>query len=49
MFVIGRCLNSISTASPLMAVLRHMGVPLGKADYVGYVLRHLRPGTAPAG
>ncbi|MDO9363876.1 MAG: DUF1993 domain-containing protein [Sphingopyxis sp.] len=30
------------------AVLRHMGVPLGKADYVGYVLRHLRPGTAPA-
>lgn len=31
------------------AVLRHMGVPLGKADYVGYMMRHLRPGTAPAG
>lgn len=30
------------------AVLRHMGVPLGKADYVGYMMRHLRPGTAPA-
>ena len=29
------------------AVMRHMGVPLGKADYVGYVLRHLRPGTGP--
>jgi hypothetical protein len=29
------------------AVLRHMGVPLGKADYVGYITRHLRPGTAP--
>lgn len=31
------------------AVLRHMGVPLGKADYVSYMMRHLRPGTAPAG
>jgi hypothetical protein len=30
------------------AVLRHMGVPLGKADYVSYMMRHLRPGTAPA-
>lgn len=30
------------------AVLRHMGVPLGKADYVGYMMRYLRPGTAPA-
>jgi len=30
------------------AILRHMGVPLGKADYVGYVTRYLRPGTAPA-
>lgn len=30
------------------AVLRHMGVPLGKADYVAYMMRHLRPGTAPA-
>ncbi len=29
------------------AILRHMGVPLGKADYVGYMMRHLRPGTAP--
>lgn len=29
------------------AVLRHMGVPLGKADYVAYMMRHLRPGTAP--
>src|SRR3546814_18579929 len=27
------------------AVLRHMGVPLGKADYVGYMMRYLRPGT----
>jgi hypothetical protein len=31
------------------AILRHMGVPLGKADYVGYMLAYLRPGTAPAG
>lgn len=30
------------------AILRHMGVPLGKADYVGYMMRYLRPGTAPA-
>lgn len=30
------------------AVLRHMGVPLGKADYVGYMMQYLRPGTAPA-
>ncbi len=30
------------------AVLRHMGAPLGKADYVSYMMRHLRPGTAPA-
>lgn len=30
------------------AILRHMGVPLGKADYVAYMMRHLRPGTAPA-
>ena len=30
------------------AILRHMGVPLGKADYVSYMMRHLRPGTAPA-
>src|SRR3546814_18451866 len=29
------------------AVLRHMGVPLGKADYVGDMMRYLRPGTAP--
>ena len=29
------------------AVLRHIGVPLGKADYVGYMMRYLRPGTAP--
>lgn len=31
------------------AVLRHMGVPLGKVDYVNYMLAYLRPGTAPAG
>jgi uncharacterized protein len=30
-------------------VLRHMGVPLGKADYVSYMMQYLRPGTAPAG
>lgn len=29
------------------AVLRHMGVPLGKADYVSYMMPYLRPGTAP--
>lgn len=30
------------------AILRHMGVPLGKPDYVGYMMAYLRPGTAPA-
>jgi hypothetical protein len=30
------------------SILRHMGVPLGKIDYVGYMLQYLRPGTAPA-
>lgn len=30
------------------AVLRHMGVPLGKADYVGYMMQYLRPGAAPS-
>lgn len=30
------------------AILRHLGVPLGKADYVGYMMAYLRPGTAPA-
>ncbi|MGH6653470.1 MAG: DUF1993 domain-containing protein [Sphingopyxis sp.] len=30
------------------AILRHMGVPLGKVDYVNYMLAYLRPGTAPA-
>ena len=30
------------------AILRHMGVPLGKADYVGYMMAYLRPGTAPS-
>jgi hypothetical protein len=30
------------------SILRHMGVPLGKADYVGYMMAYLRPGTAPA-
>ncbi|SKB28113.1 DUF1993 domain-containing protein [Sphingopyxis flava] len=29
------------------AVMRHMGVPLGKADYASYMMQHLRPGTAP--
>lgn len=29
-------------------ILRHMGVPLGKADYVSYMMQYLRPGTAPA-
>ena len=29
------------------SILRHMGVPLGKADYVGYMLAYIRPGTAP--
>ncbi|WP_077148852.1 DUF1993 domain-containing protein [Sphingopyxis sp. KK2] len=31
------------------AILRHMGVPLGKVDYVNYMFAYLRPGTAPAG
>lgn len=30
------------------AVLRHLGVPLGKADYVGYMMQYLRPADAPA-
>ncbi len=30
------------------SILRHMGVPLGKIDYVGYMLHYVRPGTAPA-
>jgi hypothetical protein len=30
------------------AILRHMGVPLGKADYVSYMFQYLRPGTAPS-
>jgi hypothetical protein len=29
------------------AILRHMGVPLGKVDYVNYMFAYLRPGTAP--
>jgi hypothetical protein len=29
------------------AVLRHMGAPLGKADYASYMMQHIRPGTAP--
>ncbi len=30
------------------SILRHMGVPLGKADYVSYMFAYLRPGTAPS-
>lgn len=30
------------------AILRHLGVPLGKPDFVGYMMAYLRPGTAPA-
>lgn len=30
------------------AILRHLGVPLGKADFAAYMLHHLRPGTMPA-
>lgn len=29
------------------SILRHIGVPLGKTDYVGYMMAYLRPGTAP--
>ena len=29
------------------AILRHEGVPLGKADYVAHMFAHLRPGTLP--
>jgi len=28
------------------SILRHLGVPLGKADYVGYMMAYLRSGTA---
>ncbi|WP_245447409.1 DUF1993 family protein [Methylobacterium sp. 17Sr1-1] len=28
------------------AILRHHGVPLGKADYVPHMFAYLRPGTA---
>lgn len=31
------------------AILRHMGVPLGKGDYVGYMMQYLRPDPAPMG
>ncbi len=31
------------------AILRHQGVPLGKADYSAHMFAYLRPGTAPAG
>ena len=30
------------------AILRAQGVELGKADYVGHMFAHLRPGTAPS-
>lgn len=30
------------------AILRHAGLPLGKADYVPHMFPYLRPGTAPA-
>jgi hypothetical protein len=30
------------------SILRHAGVPLGKADYVPHMFGYLRPGTAPA-
>src|SRR3546814_13671626 len=29
------------------AILRHMGVPPGKADYASHMMPHLPPGTAP--
>lgn len=31
------------------AVMRQAGAPLGKADFVSYMMRHLRPGTMPTG
>ncbi len=31
------------------AILRHAGVPLGKADYVPHMFAYLRPGTMPTG
>lgn len=31
------------------AILRHHGVPLGKADYVSYMRAYIRPGLAPQG
>ena len=30
------------------SILRHMGIPLGKVDYVGYMMAYLRPGTTPS-
>ena len=30
------------------AILRHVGVPLSKVDYVPHIFGYLRPGTAPA-
>ncbi|CAB3746493.1 hypothetical protein GQ57_35145 [Burkholderia sp. MSh2] len=31
------------------AILRHHGVPLGKADFVPHMLAYVRPGTMPQG
>lgn len=31
------------------AILRHKGVPLGKADWVSHMFAYIRPGTLPAG
>ena len=31
------------------AILRHKGVPLGKADWVPHMFAYIRPGTLPGG
>lgn len=31
------------------AILRHKGVPLGKADWVSHMFAYIRPGTLPGG
>lgn len=31
------------------AILRHKGVPLGKADWVAHMFAYIRPGTLPGG
>jgi hypothetical protein len=36
-------------ATTAYAILRHKGVPLGKADWVSHMFAYIRPGTFPGG